>query len=252
MSICSGGTEYIISGSNLHIVEEPRLLVHIGGARRRRRRQAQQTFTSEVRSLPIPSSLLPSLPSPLPIPSSLLPSLPSLPIPSSLLPSLPPPPPPPQPCKPDQLGMTMSCMAPEISLSSQQSATIGVEMDGVTSLRRLALTVDVHPNPRFQTFSDRSFSSNKEIRLTVESEVRYEYVFHSLSPQIRPRALTDVPSELWLPTSCAHSVYSAGFRVRVHGDHGASDAHSVWPGPVSLCGDYFPRFQHGRPRALEC
>ena len=74
-------------------------------------------------------------------------------------------------------------MAPEIPLSSQQSAskqpaTIGVEMDGVTSLLRLALMVDVHPNPRFQTFSDRSFSSNKEIRLTVESEVRYEYVFH--------------------------------------------------------------------------
>ena len=70
----------------------------------------------------------------------------------------------------------MSCMAPEIPLSSQQSATIGVEMDGVTSLLRLALMVDVHPNPRFRTFSDRSFSNNEEIRLTVESEV----TFHSL------------------------------------------------------------------------
>ena len=148
--------------------------------------------------------------------------------------------------------MTMSCMAPEIiPLSSQQSATIGVEMDGVTSLLRLALTVDIHPNPRFQTFSDRSFSSNKEIRLTVESEVRYEYVFLSLSPP-SPRALTYLPSELWLPTSCVHSVYSAGFRVRVHGEHGTGAAHSVWPGPVSLCGGHFPRLQHGRPRALEC
>ena len=50
----SGGTVYMIEGTNLHIVQEPRLQVHIvtpAGSERRRRRQTVEVIKSPVRNL---------------------------------------------------------------------------------------------------------------------------------------------------------------------------------------------------------
>ena len=50
----SGGTEYMIEGTNLHIVQEPRLQVHIvtpAGSEERRRRQTVEVIKSPVRNL---------------------------------------------------------------------------------------------------------------------------------------------------------------------------------------------------------
>ena len=71
-------------------------------------------------------------------------------------------------------GTRLNCSAPAVPLLptvSQQTATIGLMMDGVSELVRIeGEEVVVHANPRFRTF-DESFSSNEEIHLTVQSEV---------------------------------------------------------------------------------
>ena len=46
----SGGTEFTIRGTNLDIVQVPRLLVHVTNGRRRRRRQSVMIAQSEVRN----------------------------------------------------------------------------------------------------------------------------------------------------------------------------------------------------------
>jgi hypothetical protein len=46
-SFAAGGTEYVVLGENLDIVEEPRLLVHIRTNRRRRRQSEPSVIASQ-------------------------------------------------------------------------------------------------------------------------------------------------------------------------------------------------------------
>lgn len=140
----SGGTTYMIKGKNLDTVQEPRLLLHLPTSQSRRRRQTDGPIQSEVWLITISSGHQISSPSP----------------------SL-------QPCT-VEMSDRMTCSAPAINISamaSQQPATIGLLMDGVTELIRIdGQRIVIHSNPRFKTF-DQSFRSNDEIRLTVQSEV---------------------------------------------------------------------------------
>ena len=65
----------------------------------------------------------------------------------------------------------MTCIAPSFSNSSSSAAiaTIGLLMDGVTSLLRLNTTVVVYQNPSFKRFDSRKeFDIGETIRLTIE------------------------------------------------------------------------------------
>ena len=72
----------------------------------------------------------------------------------------------------------MTCQAPPIShaLSSTQqqiSATLGLQLDGVDSLRFLpTYQVMVYSDPSFENFGSQSFSNTDTIQLTITSKVR--------------------------------------------------------------------------------
>ena len=71
----------------------------------------------------------------------------------------------------------MMCQAPPIDpalfSARQLPAVLGLELDGVNSLRRLDnYTVTLHSNPSFQNFGKRSFSNTDNIRLTIDSQVQ--------------------------------------------------------------------------------
>ena len=72
----------------------------------------------------------------------------------------------------------MTCQAPPINptlLSTQQqvSATLGLQLDGVDSLRFLpTYQVTIYSDPNFENFGSRSFSNTDTIRLTITSKVR--------------------------------------------------------------------------------
>ena len=142
----------MVRGHNFQIIREPRLLIHLTTSqseRRRRRRQQSVEITSQVRYSSLEAGVLTLFP----------PSLPLV-----------------KPCATDAGGTRMICEAPPIDpdffFGRRLSATLGLQLDGVRSLRRIDnYTVTLLMNPSFKSFGKRSFSNTDTIRLTIESTV---------------------------------------------------------------------------------
>ena len=63
----------------------------------------------------------------------------------------------------------MVCQAPPLPTNLSSAVTIGLLMDGVTSLRQLNATVTVHRDPEFfRNPNQLAFSEGDEIQLLIE------------------------------------------------------------------------------------